>query len=111
MPSTKDVFTTFPLVIAVMMFLLSAQKNVLPQSGKTTVRQAAATYVFIFLIISQGIYLVNCALTIKWASTKKRPAATAAGLDLFYDFFAVRLTEGRSSVTDRFIGINTQPHR
>ena len=61
--STKAIFAetefTFSLAIAVMMVLLSAQKNVLPQSGKTTARRAAVSDRFIFSFISQGVSLVN----------------------------------------------------
>ena len=90
-PPPKTVFTKtepmFFLAFAVMMILLSAQKNVLPQSGKTNVRRAAASYCFIFSLISYGVALVNYIFSFKRnhfrIPPQKRPAAVAAGLNLF----------------------------
>ena len=68
--STKAIFAetefTFSLAIAVMMVLLSAQKNVLPQSGKTTVRRAAVSYYFSPLIISQSTIPCQLCVVINW---------------------------------------------
>ena len=42
-----------------MLNLLSAQKNILPESGKTIARRAAESCCFILVIVPQSAYLVN----------------------------------------------------
>ena len=100
--STKAIFAetevAFSLAIAVMTVLLSAQKNVLPQSGKTNVRRAAASYDFSLLIISQRAISCQFRVAIKWvisASCGKKDRQQLLPV------FCCLL----------FVGINTPPRR
>jgi hypothetical protein len=104
---TKAIFaeteTTFSFAIAVMMVLLSAQKNVLPQSGKTNVRRAAANYVFSLLIISQGVMPCQFRLAINWVISESHGEKDRQQkLPVFRSLLFCRMSDGTHASADQY---------